>query len=65
LLARKWLRALGQWVRVGEQLVWLPALVLQVALVRAPLEVPQGYWQLPDSLIRWGSNQQRNPTTLG
>ena len=62
--------ARGQWVPVVERMVWLPALVLQVALVRAPLVVQllvlqRRCLQLPDLLGQRGSNQQRNPTTRG
>ena len=62
--------ARGQWVPVVERMVWLPALVLQVALVRAPLVVQllvlqRRCLQLPDLLDQRGSNQQRSPTTRG
>ena len=62
--------ARGQWAPVVERMVWLPALVLQVALVRAPLVVQllvlqRRCLQLPDLLGQRGSNQQRNPTTRG
>ena len=34
LLAQKWMPARGQWVPVVERMVWRPALVSQVALLR-------------------------------
>jgi hypothetical protein len=65
LLAQKWMPARGQWVPVVERMVWRPALVSQVALLRELLVWQLVCLQVPDLLDQRGSNQQRNPTTLG
>jgi hypothetical protein len=65
LLAQKWMPSRGQWVPVVERMVWRPALVPQVALLRELLVSQLVCLQAPELLGQWGSNQQRSPTTLG
>jgi hypothetical protein len=65
LLAQKWMPSRGQWVPVVERMVWRPALVPQVALLRELLVSQLACLKAPDLLGQRGSNQQRSPTTLG
>jgi hypothetical protein len=46
-------------------MVWRPALVPQVALLRELLVSQLACLKAPDLLGQRGSNQQRSPTTLG